>query len=61
MAKCPFCESTNFRQQEPGAITNSYYCLNCTKTFDKLSPTTKWGLISTVGSILAAVIFGISK
>lgn len=61
MAQCLHCGSDNFRQQEPGAITNSYYCMDCKKSFDKLSPTSKWGLISTAASIVVAVLFGINK
>ena len=59
MASCPKCGSENYRVQEPGAITNGYYCIDGKHSFDKLSPTVKWGIISAVVGIGGAFFSGL--
>jgi transposase-like protein len=56
MASCPNCNSANYRIQEPGALTNAYYCLDCKKSFDRLSPNAKWGIAGTVLTVAAALL-----
>lgn len=55
MARCPRCASPNFRVNELGAIRHGYYCLNCNRSFDRLTPTTKLaGLSLLVGAAAEA-------
>jgi ribosomal protein L37AE/L43A len=56
MASCSHCGSNNYRVQETGAFVNAYYCINCKKSFDKLSPTVKWKIATTVISVIAVII-----
>ena len=53
MAGCSNCGSENFRLQEPGALHNSYFCMNCKTAFERLSPQAKTGGASIV---LAGVV-----
>lgn len=59
MATCPICGSCNYRLQEPGAITNAYYCNEGKHSFDRPSPSLKLGIIGAIGGFLGAVFSGI--
>lgn len=59
MAVCPHCESSNYRIQEPGLFENSYYCINCHRSFEKLSPHGKAGIFSVVVSVAIGIYHGL--
>lgn len=59
MAGCSHCGSDNFRVQEPGMLNNSYYCLDCKRSFERLSPGAKNGLLGGAIAVGAGILHGL--
>lgn len=53
MAKCKICGSENYRPQEVGLFTSSYFCLKCSKSFDRYTPATKMGALTLLATTAA--------
>ena len=55
---CPHCESTNTRPAEQGLLKDTYYCLNCGKSFERMSNTARGGIAATLGTAIGGPVVG---
>lgn len=51
---CPHCQSDNTRMAERGLFVDSYYCLSCKGSYERVSTVVK----ATVAGAIAGALFG---